>query len=131
MMRKIPRLSRALALTGLALLAGAGPVSAAPAAPDPVTPPGFDCAPGEFCAWASELYAGTPARYDLRNTNPEECVPLSEGIAAKSFVNRIDRDVTVYQDEDCATEADFTTYPGGGTFVPQAPFLVRAIQIWN
>jgi hypothetical protein len=37
----------------------------------------------------------------------------------------------VYQSEECSTEGDFVTYPGGGTFVPDAPFLVRGIQIWE
>jgi hypothetical protein len=59
------------------------------------------------------------------------CFPLRGNREVRSFANRTDRDITVYQDEHCGTEADFTTYPGGGTFVPDAPFVVRAVQIWD
>lgn len=89
------------------------------------------CAVGEFCAWAERDYHGALHRFDLRTTNPMECVPLPEEFDALAFANRTDREVTVYQGRDCSTEGDFTTYPGRGTYVPEAPFVVRAIQIWE
>lgn len=88
------------------------------------------CDRGEFCAWPKENYAGTPVRLSLATANPGECVPLG-GLVAKSVVNRMTKDVTVYQGDTCPTEAEFTTYPKGGTYVPDAPFVVRAIQIWE
>lgn len=88
------------------------------------------CDRGEFCAWAKENYAGTVVRHNLETANPGECVPLG-GLVAKSIANRLTKDVTVYQGETCSTEAEFTTYPQGGTYVPDAPFVVRAIQIWE
>ncbi len=89
------------------------------------------CETGEFCLWSEADYGGTLVRLDLRNTNPEECRPLPDGMTARSFSNLIDRHVTVYQDAHCSTEADFSTYPGPGTFVPRSPYVVRAVQIWN
>jgi hypothetical protein len=124
------RLPHVLVLTTLLLFTGAGAASAQQNGA-PSVPPGMDCEQGEFCTWSSEFHTGEITRHDLRTTNPEECVPLPDAVDAKSFANRTDRYVTIYQDRDCATEGDFSTYPGDGTFVPQAPFLVRAIQIWD
>lgn len=93
--------------------------------------PGFACDSGEFCAWQEEFYSGKLQRFDLRNTHTEQCVALDDAMEAHSFATRIERHVTVYQDRECATQADFSTYPGPGTFVPQAPYVVRAIQIWE
>ena len=89
------------------------------------------CTVGELCLWNTETYSGTTQHYDLRTANPEDCIPLPEGFEGHSFVNRLTRDVTIYQSEECTTEGDFITYPGGGTYVPQSPFVVRAIKIWN
>lgn len=89
-----------------------------------------NCDPGEFCAWAEENYAGKVQRLDLESANPGECIPLN-GLVARSLVNLLRNEVTVYQGETCSTEADFTTYPGRGCFVPAAPFVVRAIQVWQ
>jgi hypothetical protein len=91
---------------------------------------GPKCDPGEFCAWAKDNYTGTAKRVNLETANPGECVAL-EGLVAHSLANRLTKDVTVYQSETCSTEAEFTTYPKGGTYVPVAPFVVRAIQIWE
>jgi Peptidase inhibitor family I36 len=88
------------------------------------------CDRGEFCAWEKENYAGVALRHNLETANPGECVPLSK-LVARSIANRLTKDVTVYQGETCSTEAEFTTYPKGGTYVPDAPFVVRAIQIWE
>ncbi|MEV4600763.1 peptidase inhibitor family I36 protein [Amycolatopsis sp. NPDC049253] len=99
--------------------------------PSATTTPDPACTVGELCLWTAETYSGTTQHYDLRTANPEDCIPLPEGFEGHSFVNRLTRDVTVYQSEECTTEGDFTTYPGGGTYVPQSPFVVRAIKIWN
>jgi hypothetical protein len=91
---------------------------------------GPKCDPGEFCAWAKDNYTGAARRHNLETANPGECIAL-DGLVAHSFVNRLSKDVSVYQGETCSTEAEFTTYPKGGTYVPLAPFVVRAIQIWE
>ncbi len=124
----------AVLLSGLAfaLAPGVAPASAAGQAESTGAPRGeHACETGEFCAWPEAGYGGAIARLDLRNTNPEECRPLPDGMTARSFSNLIDRHVTVYQDTQCSTEADFSTYPGPGTFVPRSPYVVRAVQIWN
>jgi membrane-associated PAP2 superfamily phosphatase len=116
------RLPHLLVLAALGLLTSVG---TAHAASDP------GCQKGEFCLWSTDDYGGGIQRFDLRTANPGECIPLPEGFAGSSFANLLTRDVTVYQSEECSTEGDFVTYPGGGTFVPDAPFLVRGIQIWE
>jgi hypothetical protein len=103
-------------------------VGATPAATQPAPQP---CERGEFCLWPTEGYKGDILRVALENTNPGECAPLPEGFDARSFANRTKRPITVYQGRDCSTEAEFDTYPGGGTFVPEAPYVVRGVQIWD
>lgn len=141
----LPRLlPRVLLLATAGLLAGTGVASADPltaSAPPPAppstasaaSPAGADpaCTVGELCLWNSETYSGQTQHYDLRTANPEDCIPLPEAFEGHSFANRLTRDVTIYQSAECSTEGDFTTYPGGGTYVPQSPFVVRAIKIWN
>ncbi|MEU5696368.1 peptidase inhibitor family I36 protein [Actinosynnema sp. NPDC020468] len=87
------------------------------------------CERGEFCVWTGPSYTGARQVLDVETANPGSCVPLAA--PARSFVNRLTRDVTVYQGPTCSTEADFTTYPGHGTYVPDAPFVVRAVQVWQ
>lgn len=118
-------LPKILVITALGLLGGSGIAQADTARPED------SCEQGEFCTWTGEFYADAMQRIDLRTANPESCTPLPDGVEAKSFVNQLDRDVTVYQDAECTTEGDFTTYPGHGTFVPRAPFVVRAVKIWD
>ncbi len=113
-------IAAAVGLVAIAGTAGARP------APDPQP-----CERGEFCLWPTESYVGDIHRVALENTNPGECVPLPDGFDGRSFANRTKRPVTVYQGRDCSTEAEFDTYPGGGTFVPEAPYLVRGVQIWD
>lgn len=128
------RIPRALALAALGLLCAGGVAQAAPQpdAHESAAPPGFSCDRGEFCAWSDGFYRGDIQRFDLRTANPGDCIALPAGFAGHSFANRIDhRYVSVYQDRNCGTEGDFSTYPGGGTFVPTAPYIVRAIQIWD
>lgn len=119
-------LPKMLLLIATALLGGAGVAQAAPG-----TPPETACDQGQFCAWPGESYAGQAQVFDLRTANPGECIPLPADFDGHSFANKMKRLVSVYEGRACSTEGDFTTYPGGGTFVPQAPFVVRAIQIWN
>ena len=116
------RLPHLLILAALGLLTSVGTASAQE---DP------GCQKGEFCLWSTGDYGGEAQRFDLRTANPGECIPLPEGFAGSSFANLLTRDVTVFQSKECSTEGDFVTYPGGGTFVPDAPFLVRGIQIWE
>lgn len=118
-------LPKVLLVAVFGLLGGSGIAQADPGQPEAA------CERGEFCAWTAENYGGAMQRLDLRTSNPEECLPLPDNAEARSFVNQLDRDVTVYQDVECTTEGDFTTYPGDGTFVPRAPFVVRAVKIWD
>jgi hypothetical protein len=108
-------------VTVAALAGGSGVADARPEA----------CERGEFCLWPGEEYSGDIHRFALENANPGECVPLPDAVDARSFANRTARPVTVYQGRDCATEGEFDTYPGGGTFVPVAPYVVRGVQIWD
>ncbi|ASU77440.1 hypothetical protein CDG81_02975 [Actinopolyspora erythraea] len=118
---------RALLPVLAALLLGAvthpSPAGAATDTPQP-------CDLGVFCAWPTVDYGGERRSMDLRSTNMEECVRLGGDVEARSFVNRMDRPVTVYQDAGCATTADFSTYPSG-SFVPRAPYVVRAVKVWT
>ena len=89
------------------------------------------CERGEFCVWQTDSYRGLGYRMSLETVNPGECVGLPAGFDGRSFVNRMRRPVTVYQGRTCSTEAEFDTYPGGGTYVPEAPSVVRAVQVWE
>ena len=89
------------------------------------------CERGEFCVWHAESFRAFGYRISLERVNPGECVGLPAGFDGRSFANRMSRPVTVYQGRTCSTEAEFDTYPGGGTYVPQAPFVVRAVRIWE
>lgn len=87
------------------------------------------CDAGELCLWPQPGYRGSAVRLSLADTNPGECVPV--GVEGRSFANLLSRPVTVYQSLDCATEGEFDTYPGRGTYVPCGPFVVRGVQIWS
>ncbi|MFI9386059.1 peptidase inhibitor family I36 protein [Kutzneria sp. NPDC052558] len=89
------------------------------------------CDAGSFCAWAGADFTGKSARLNLETANPNQCVPLPDGLVARSMVNAMTKDVSVYEGAHCSTEAEFTTYPKGGVYVPNAPFVVRAIQVWQ
>ncbi len=119
------RLPQVLLLAVFGLLTSTGVAAAAAPPPKPA------CQMGEFCVWPEESYGGSAQKFDLRGSNPEECIPLPEGFDGHSFANRLSRDVTIYQSEECTTEGDFITYPGGGTYVPQGPFVIRALKIWD
>ncbi|WP_447006513.1 peptidase inhibitor family I36 protein [Saccharothrix isguenensis] len=115
-------------VTALALTAGALGSSGIAVAQQPSD---ATCDRGEFCVWSGVDYTGQAHRLDLETANPSECIPLPGGFVARSFVNRLTRDASVFQGATCSTEAEFTTYPGRGTYVPDAPFVVRAIQVWE
>jgi len=92
------------------------------------------CDAGSFCAWSGVNYTGKMVRLNLEQAIPNKCVQLPDKLVAKSVANRMTRDVAVYEvfgESGCSTEAEFTTYPKGGTYVPDAPFVVRAIQVWE
>ncbi|MDX6350602.1 MAG: hypothetical protein QOF84_5392 [Streptomyces sp.] len=114
-------------LTAAALTAAAAivPATAAPAA---TAAPSGDCSPGELCLWAKPGYQGGRTVHELADTDVNSCVPLPEGVSAKSFVNRTGRLVTTYQSRECATEGDFVTFPSG-SWVPESRHTVRAFQI--
>lgn len=116
------RVATVLAMVGAGVLGGVGAAGAQARAV---------CDRGALCLWTHEGYRGAALRLSLVTTNPGECVPLPAGFAARSFANRISRHVTVYQGGECETEGEFDTYPGGGTYVPEAPYVVRAVQIWD
>jgi Peptidase inhibitor family I36 len=118
------KLAGVVALVGAAVVSGAGVAGAGVDTPQP-------CERGEFCLWPGERYTGNIHRVALENSNPGECLPLPDGVDGRSFANRTTRPVTGYQGRDCATEGEFDTYPGGGTYVPEAPYVVRGVQIWE
>ena len=115
------RIAGVLAMVFAGLMSGNGVADALPA----------PCERGEMCVWDAEWFRGVPERVSLETVNPGECVPLSEGFVGRSFANRMRQPVTVYQGPACDTEGEFDTYPGGGTYVPEAPFVVRAVVVWE
>ncbi|MCP2273378.1 hypothetical protein LV75_005907 [Actinokineospora diospyrosa] len=86
------------------------------------------CERGELCLWAGLAFRGESGRFGVGSAAEGECVVL--GRESRSLANLLRRDVTVYESAECATETDFVTYPGLGTYVPATPFVVRAIQVW-
>ncbi|MFP3992560.1 peptidase inhibitor family I36 protein [Streptomyces sp. E11-3] len=89
------------------------------------------CGPGELCLWERPDFAGTRQTHELSGTDIESCIALPEGSSAQALANRTGRPVTTYQSRVCAETGEFETYPGGGTWVPRAPYRVRAFKIWE
>lgn len=85
------------------------------------------CPDEQFCAYPGDEYRGERVRID--SSPLEQCRALPANPEVKSFVNRTGRPVTVYQDANCDTHAEFATYPEG-TFVPRSAFVARAIKVW-
>ncbi|OKK08716.1 hypothetical protein AMK26_03440 [Streptomyces sp. CB03234] len=112
------------ALTATAL-GGAVPVAAAP--PPRLGP----CETGQLCLWAKEGFRGARHTHELTGIDIEACVPLPPGTTAAALANRTGRPVTTYQSAECAETGEFETYPGGGTWVPQSPYQVRAFKVWE
>ncbi|MCK8677031.1 peptidase inhibitor family I36 protein [Streptomyces lichenis] len=89
------------------------------------------CAPGQLCLWPKEDFRGTRQAHELSTVDVESCVPVPAGTTAASLANRTGRPVTTYQSAECAETGEFETYPGGGTWVPQSPYQVRAFKVWE
>lgn len=133
----------ATVLTGLAaLLLATLPATAAPAAPAAPTAPAVltapaawaalgACGPGRLCLWPKPDFKGRPWTYELATTDLDSCVALPVGGSAQSLAVRTGRPVTTYQSAECAETGEFETYPGRGTWIPQAPYEVRAFKLWE
>jgi hypothetical protein len=121
----------------LAAPASAAPASAAPAsaAPASAAPAGGTalgaCGPGRLCLWPKPDFKGKPWTYELATTDIDSCVALPPGTSAQSLANRTGRPVTTYQSAECGETGEFETYPGRGTWVPQASYEVRAFKLWE
>ncbi|MGW2513572.1 peptidase inhibitor family I36 protein [Streptomyces scopuliridis] len=130
-MRKTTHTMRRTTLTAMSV--GALAVAALlPATVAEAAPPRLgDCATGELCLWQKADFRGARQTHELSATDIDSCVPLPAGTSAQSLVNRTGRPVTTYQSGECAETGEFETYPGGGTWVPQSPYRVRAFKIWE
>lgn len=89
------------------------------------------CGPGELCLWGKAKFKGARQAYELSEIDIESCVALPEGGSAQALANRTGRPVTTYQSAECAETGEFDTYPGGGTWVPDSPYRVRAFKVWE
>ncbi|EDY42580.2 peptidase inhibitor family I36 protein [Streptomyces sp. SPB074] len=89
------------------------------------------CGRGELCLWPGTGYGGRRTVHELSGTDIESCVPLSGRAGALSLANRTGRPVTTYQSAECGETGEFETYPGGGTWLPESPYRVRAFKIWE
>ena len=89
------------------------------------------CDVGRLCLWRQPDFAGTRYDYELTDTGTQSCVSLPGGGTARALANRMGRPVTGYQSAECAETGEFATYPGGGTFVPRTPYVVRAFKVWE
>ncbi|MGW6895362.1 peptidase inhibitor family I36 protein [Streptomyces sp. NBC_01718] len=89
------------------------------------------CGSGQLCFWAKPDFTGARQIHELSGTDIESCVPMPPGSKAQALANRTGRPVTTYQSAECAETGEFETYPGGGTWVPQSPYQVRAFKIWE
>lgn len=90
-----------------------------------------DCGPGELCLWEKTGFEGTRKTYELADIDIESCIALPAGSGAEALANRTGRPVTTYQSAECAETGEFDTYPGGGTWVPDSPYRVRAFKVWE
>ncbi|MCW7984148.1 peptidase inhibitor family I36 protein [Streptomyces libani] len=90
-----------------------------------------DCDAGQLCLWPKADFGGARRAYELSGIDIESCVPLPKGSGAAALANRTGRPVTTYQSVECAETAEFDTYPGGGSWVPQSPYRVRAFKVWE
>ncbi|MFJ8583780.1 peptidase inhibitor family I36 protein [Streptomyces sp. NPDC093595] len=111
----------------------AAPTAAAPAAR--VSAAGQQrlgpCDTGQLCLWPKKDFRGARQAYELAGVDVESCVALPAGTAATALANRTGRPVTTYQSAECAETGEFETYPGGGTWVPESPYRVRAFKVWE
>lgn len=135
---RLPRLSGALRpryrlfaalLLGAALLTAAAILRLAPAA-GAAPPAEAPCARGSFCAWAGADYREPVSEHAAQHVARQRCLPLPRDREVHSFANRTGHPVTVYQDPDCDTHAEFSTHPNGSR-TPRTPYVARAITIWD
>ncbi|WP_328725154.1 peptidase inhibitor family I36 protein [Streptomyces sp. NBC_00259] len=128
-------LAAALALTAAfapTTAAGAAATATATATANAAPRPQLGaCAPGELCLWEKPDFTGARHIHELSGLDIESCVALPAGASAQALANRTGRPVTTYQSAECAETAEFETYPGGGTWVPQSPYRVRAFKVWE
>jgi hypothetical protein len=89
------------------------------------------CDTGQLCLWPKKDFRGARQAYELAGVDVESCVALPAGTAATALANRTGRPVTTYQSAECAETGEFETYPGGGTWVPESPYRVRAFKVWE
>lgn len=89
------------------------------------------CDTGQLCLWPKKDFRGARQAYELAGVDVESCVVLPAGTAATALANRTGRPVTTYQSAECAETGEFETYPGGGTWVPESPYRVRAFKVWE
>lgn len=120
----------AIVLSACCTVAFAASAFASPAAATPRTPVTPDCPAGKFCYWPDGNYLGKPQLLNLENAGTSVCIPLPHQAEARSFVNNRAKEITLYEGGHCSTEGDFRTYPAD-TYVPEAPYLVRAVEIWE
>ncbi|WP_447037182.1 peptidase inhibitor family I36 protein [Streptomyces sp. DSM 118878] len=120
-------------LTAAAVLAAVilTPASTATAAAAAAPPTLRDCGAGELCLWEKAGFEGTRKTYELADIDIESCIALPAGSGAQALANRTGRPVTTYQSTECAETGEFDTYPGGGTWVPDSPYRVRAFKVWE
>ncbi|MEU9008626.1 peptidase inhibitor family I36 protein [Streptomyces sp. NPDC048479] len=96
------------------------------------TPPRLgECAAGQLCLWEKGNFKGVRQVHELSGTDIESCVPLPPGTSAEALANRTGRPVTTYQSAECEETGEFETYPGGGTWLPQSPYRIRAFKVWE
>ncbi|SCF66558.1 peptidase inhibitor family I36 protein [Streptomyces sp. Ncost-T10-10d] len=114
-------LAAALAVTALIPQAAAHSAPARPGA----------CGSGQLCLWEKPGFTGARQVHELSTIDIESCVPLPAGSKVQSLANRTGRPVATYQSAECAETGEFETYPGGGTWVPQSPYQVRAFKVWE
>ncbi|MFJ3587211.1 MULTISPECIES: peptidase inhibitor family I36 protein [unclassified Streptomyces] len=89
------------------------------------------CGSGQLCLWAKPEFAGGRQVHELSTIDIDSCVPLPAGSTGQALANRTGRPVTTYQSAECGETGEFDTYPGGGTWVPQSPYQVRAFKVWE
>ncbi|MFG2558090.1 peptidase inhibitor family I36 protein [Streptomyces sp. NPDC048496] len=89
------------------------------------------CGSGQLCLWEKPDFTGLRQIHELSTIDIESCVPLPAGNKVQALANRTGRPVTTYQSAECAETGEFETYPGGGTWVPQSPYQVRAFKVWE
>lgn len=123
-------LAAALATTALAATALI-PRAVADSAVRPGSVRAGVCGSGQLCLWGKPDFTGARQIHELATIDIESCVPLPAGSKVQSLANRTGRPVTTYQSAECAETGEFETYPGGGTWVPQSPYQVRAFKVWE